>query len=248
MTGENAAGAVLAAEALRFAYGDHATLLGIDLTVGPGEAVVLMGRNGAGKSTLMRCLAGWIRPAAGAVRIAGTPASERDVRRRVVLVPDTPAFWEDLTAWEHLYFVARAHHLVRWEARARELLQQFGLTAQSAALTTGFSRGMRQKLALAMALVVAPPLLLLDEPFAPLDPESARILWQVLRSYRSGGHSLVIASHQTPPGDPDRYLILDAGRIIAAGPPAELASDLGAASSAADDLLRAALGRADADG
>ncbi len=233
---------LLTAQALRFAYGDSTALTGVDLELAAGEAVVLVGRNGAGKSTLMRCLARWVHPSAGSIRLVGGAAGERDARRRVVLVPDTPPFWEDLTAWEHLAFVARAHRLREWQPRARALLRRFDLADHGDALTTGFSRGMCQKLALTMALLVEPPVLLLDEPFGPLDPESARVLWQVLDAYRIEGHGVLIASHQTPPGRPDRYLVLHAGRIVAGGPPDELALALGARSSAAEDLLRAALG------
>ncbi|HET7560744.1 MAG TPA: ABC transporter ATP-binding protein, partial [Limnochordia bacterium] len=158
-----------------YTYGPLQALTGISLEVRPGDLVVLAGRNGSGKSTLLRIAAGWTRSSAGSVRIADLPVEhhERKIREFVVLVPDAPSFWDELTAWEHLQFVAGVNRLRDWEGRARSLLDQLGLRARLDASPSGYSRGMRYKLGLAMALLLEPQLLLLDEPFGPLDGDAA---------------------------------------------------------------------------
>ncbi len=222
-------------------YGDVIALESVDLQVPAGCLMALVGRNGAGKSTLLACAAGWTRASEGAIEVMGLPVDrdERAIRRHVVLVPDTPRFWLDLTAWEHLQYLAGVHRMRDWRGEAEGLLAGFGLLAHRAASPLAYSRGMRQKLALAMALMVRPQLVLLDEPFAPLDAESAAQLWDVLRTRAGDGAAVLFSCHQLPPGtEPDAWAVLDGGRLAVAGSTAELRRALGVAAVTPDSILR----------
>ena len=216
---------LLAVRNLSYEYGALLALDDVTFELWPGELVALVGRNGAGKSTLLRCMAGWTRATDGEVRVRGTRIqdNERAVRRYLSLVPDTPPFYDDLTAWEHLQLVAQTHRIAGWQATAEMLLNAFGLWAGRRSYPFTFSRGMRYKLALCLALLVEPLVLLLDEPLGPLDPVSAAFLWDELERRRSDGMAILLSSHQLPAGvQPDRYLVLEQGYVIADGSPAEL--------------------------
>lgn len=244
MSGDTLDNVLLTASGLGYEYGALRALDGVSLTVHAGELAIMVGRNGAGKSTLLRCLAGWLRPSDGEVRIFGISAttSERALRRHVLLVPDAPTFYDELTAWEHLQFVAQAHRLPNWQERADALLQHLGLRSGRDAYPFTFSRGMRYKLALCLALLVQPRLLLLDEPLGPLDPLSVECLWQELECCRSQGTGILLSSHQLPEIVPDRYLVLEEGHLVAAGTLRELGVVPGATGRAAlGKLLRSAL-------
>ncbi len=245
-------GPLLSVEDLSYTYESRQQALrAVSFQVSEGELVALVGRNGAGKSTLLRCLAGWARPAQGEVQVLGLSLAraERQVRRHVILVPDTPSFYDELTAWEHLQLVAQAHRLQGWEAEARKLLERLDLWPARASYPFTLSRGMRHKLAICLALTVAPRLLLLDEPLGPLDPLSANYLWRTLAERRAAGMGIVLSSHQLPAGcEPDRYLVLERGALIAQGRPVELASAFGLEGQPPmDQVLRAVLGAAEAD-
>ena len=236
--------ALLETANVSYAYGSLWAVRDVSLHVQTGELVALVGRNGAGKSTLLRCLAGWAPVTAGEVRVLGLPVAraERAVREHVVLVPDTPPFYDELSAWEHLQFVAQVRRLPHWQDRAEELLRRFGLWSQREALPLAFSRGMRYKLAVCLGLLVAPRLLLLDEPFGPLDPVSADRLWDDLCASRDTGMGILLSSHQLPArAQPDRYLVMEEGAIIAQGDPAALRRTLGVKTLSLDSVLRAAL-------
>ena len=236
--------ALLEAANVSYAYGSFWAVSRVSLRVQAGELVALIGRNGAGKSTLLRCLAGWAPVTVGEVRVLGLPVAraERAIREHVVLVPDTPPFYDELSAWEHLQFVAQVRRLPHWQDRSEELLRRFGLWSQREALPLAFSRGMRYKLALCLSLLVAPRLLLLDEPFGPLDPVSADRLWDDLCVYRDTGMGILLSSHQLPArAQPDRYLVMEEGAIIAQGDPSALRRTLGTDTLSLESLLRAAL-------
>ena len=170
----------------------------------PGAFAFLTGPNGAGKSTLLRCVAGWDAPAAGAVELAGRPfRPERlDQRRTVSFVPDVPAFYDDLTAGEHLDFVLKANRLPAGDARAAGLVEALGLAGHRGQCPSAYSRGMRQKLALVLALAVRPRLLLLDEPYGPLDPDASRVLSGLLDEARAEGaaHPRELPPRRAGPG------------------------------------------------
>ncbi len=234
-----------------YAYGSYVALNQVSFELKAGELVVLAGRNGAGKSTLLRCLAGWNEVASGQVELMGTSIyqAEREMRRSLMLVPDTPPFYDDLTVAEHLQFIAQAHRLPDWKTTAHDLLKRFGLVTHQAAMPGALSRGQRYKLALCMALLVDPPLLLLDEPFGPLDPFSAGQLWEDLWSRRARGQTMLVSSHQSPLDvQPDRYLIMENGELLADGAPGELKEALHASAASLDALLRATIEYAERGG
>jgi ABC-2 type transport system ATP-binding protein len=231
-----------------FSYGSYLALNQVSFELEPGELVVLAGRNGAGKSTLLRCIAGWNEVSAGQVVWKGAPIHqvERESRRSLIVVPDTPPFYNDLTAFEHLQFVAQVNRLPNWKATAQDLLKRFGLATHHHAYPSAMSRGQRYKLALCLALLVDPQALLLDEPFGPLDPFSAGQLWDDLWARRSQGKSVLVSSHQSPIDVlPDRYLIMENGELLADGAPAELKKALEADAPTLDALLRATIAHAE---
>lgn len=212
---------ILKVENLSYQYGAYQVLTDLSFELDEGVIAALIGRNGAGKSTLLRCLAGWTVAEDGEITVAGfnLRRSERDVRRQIIFVPDTPDFYDELTAWEHLQFVAQLHRVESWQERSLELLEEFQLDDHRTAFPFTFSRGMRYKLALCMALLIRPSLLLLDEPFGPLDALSAQHLWQHLLDYRSEQRSVLFSSHVMPDdGSPDLFLLLRDHQITPVDP------------------------------
>ncbi|MHB1417090.1 MAG: ABC transporter ATP-binding protein [Chloroflexota bacterium] len=245
MENERADGEVLRATGVSYVYGSRQALVSVSLTVKLGELVAVVGRNGAGKSTLLRCLAGWSRMAEGEVTILGMSlrSAERELRRHLVLVPDVPHFYDELTAWEHLQLVGQIHGVEDWAARAERSLRRFGLWASRHAFPAELSRGMRYKLALCVALAIKPEVMLLDEPFGPLDPVSAQFLWEELRLLCRDGMAILLSTHQLPPGvEPDRYVMMEQGEVLAVGTPADLRGDYALAADASfSHVLRAAI-------
>jgi ABC-2 type transport system ATP-binding protein len=208
---------VLTVAGLGYQYGRRWALRDITFSLPQGDLAILAGRNGAGKSTLLRCLSGWSRPVRGDVEIAGVSVyrSEQAARPLVLLVPDTPPFYDELTAWEHVQLVAQVNRLSGWDEAAQTWLHHFGLWSAREAYPFAFSRGMRYKLALCLALLLEPRLLLLDEPLGPLDPVSAGLLWDELDRRKRAGMAILLSSHQTPPAAPDRYFLLEQAELIA---------------------------------
>lgn len=236
---------LLAVDQVSYRYGSLFALSNVSFTADPGELIALVGRNGAGKSTLLRCIAGWTRATSGDVHILGKSVtrSERSIRQHVILVPDTPPFYDELTAWEHLQFCAQVNLLRDWEEMGEYLLDTYGLLPNRDAFPFTFSRGMRYKLALCIALLVSPELLLLDEPLGPLDPVSADELWQELNQHRSEGMTILLSSHQLPyEAHPDRYIIMEQGALLTEGTPDALRARFGIEGTLSmDAMLRSAL-------
>jgi len=175
----------------------HTALAGVDLTVTRGEIFGILGANGAGKSTTFRIIAGMIAPTSGEVRLFGRPAADPESRRRVGYLPDSPAFYEFLTARESLCLCARLSDVPNAgiEGRIGELLELVGLPhARDQRLRT-FSKGMLQRLGIAQALVHDPSLLLLDEPMAGLDPLGRNDVCGILLQLKRNGKTIVFSSH-----------------------------------------------------
>ena len=239
-------GPLLKVEGVSYKYGSFTALANATFNLEKGMLVALVGRNGAGKSTLLRCIAGWTSASEGTVHIMGRPITqnERFVREHVVLLPDTPPFYDELTAWEHLQFAAQAHGWNNWEGDAEVLLDRYGLLTNRDAFPFSFSRGMRYKLALCMALLIEPRILLMDEPLGPLDPVSADELWVELNNHRNDGMTIILSSHQLPQeAYPDYYFIMEQGEIIGQGTPDTLRKKLkiGDGPLTLDSMLRAAI-------
>ncbi|MBN1564508.1 MAG: heme ABC exporter ATP-binding protein CcmA [Anaerolineae bacterium] len=201
---------------LVYHYGTLTVLDDLSFHLASGHMGLLVGQNGAGKTTLLRCLAGWTQVSKGHIVINGIACreQERAYRKQVIFVPDTPNFYDELTAWEHLQFVAQLHRLTAWQTRGTNLLQHFQLLTHKDTLPFTFSRGMRYKLALCLALLVQPPLLLLDEPFGPLDALAQQTLWQTLKQHTRQGGTVLFSSHMIPATEsPDVVLHLRQGQI-----------------------------------
>jgi ABC-2 type transport system ATP-binding protein len=172
---------------------------GIDLQVPQGSFFGFLGPNGAGKSTTIKCLTGLLRPSSGSMRILGMDplADPVAVKRRIGVVPEDLALFDRLTAQETLTFVAEVHGLDAAVARDRavDLLTIMDLQDASSTLVTDFSHGMRKKLSLAAALLPAPRLLFLDEPFEGIDAVASRQIKDLLQSFVSRGGTIFLTSH-----------------------------------------------------
>jgi ABC-2 type transport system ATP-binding protein len=189
-----------------------------DLELHSAEITALTGPNGAGKSTLLLCLSGLMRPSSGEISLEGHDLyrDEREARQRLAYVPDVPRFYVELTAWEHLRFIAQAHHVEEgFAARAEELLRDLSLWEARELFPHNFSRGMRLKLGLAMALIRPFKVLLLDEPTSALDTESTQQLAARLRALRDGGAAIMLTIHDMTLADTmaDRRLRMTAGKV-----------------------------------
>jgi len=190
------AGAALWAAGLSKEYGDLPALAPLDLTIPEHQSVVLIGHNGSGKTTLLRMAAGVLEPSAGIVELVGHPVGSVEARAAASYVSDNPTFYEDLSVWEHLEYVARLHGRDDWEQDAADLLGHLGLYERADDLPVTFSRGLRQKTALALGLIRPFQLLLIDEPFVGLDASGKAALLELIDEVRDRGAALVVATHE----------------------------------------------------
>jgi heme exporter protein A len=209
--------AAVRAEALRRSFGGVSVLSGVDLALDAGEALVLLGPNGAGKTTLLRVLALLLRPGGGRLAVFGEDAlaAPPALRRRIGFVGHETLCYPDLTAAENLAFYARLFDVPDAPERIAELIAWAGLETAARRPVRVYSRGMGQRLALARALLHRPDLLLLDEPFAGLDPHGVAALQERLAGLRAAGHAIVLTTHDLERAAPiaTRLAILHRGRI-----------------------------------
>ncbi len=215
-------------EGLTKQFGELTAVSGVSLRVEAGEVLALLGPNGAGKTTTIRMLASILVPTRGWARIAGydTLHDQALVRRRIGLLTEHHGLYTRMRADEYLAFFAEVYQMPKEQAdqRAGELLERFGL-ADARGLRLGqYSKGMRQKLAMARALLHDPSVLLLDEPTSAMDPESARLVRESINGLRSSNRALVICTHNLHEAEAlaDRIAIIRKGSIVADGTPAEL--------------------------
>ncbi len=195
-------------------------LQSLDLEVADGERIALIGHNGSGKSTLLKLLAGVLEPSEGTATVAGHPVGTADARAALSYVSDEPVFYDDLTVWEHLEYVARLHHTDDWEDHARHLVHALGLDRRVDDLPTTFSRGLRQKAQLAIAFVRPFELMVVDEPFVGLDRVGRAALLDLLAWAHGDGATVVVATHElSSVVDADRVLALRDGRLLFDGEP-----------------------------
>ena len=191
--------ALLEARGLRRSFGGLRVLRGVDLTVHPGEAVVVAGPNGAGKTTLLRLLAGLMRPEAGEVRVLGRPVrggNGEEGRRVVGFVSHQSMLYDDLTLAQNLTFAARLYGIPGPARAARAALEAAGLAARADESPRRLSRGLAQRAAIARALIHQPRLLLLDEPFTALDAAAAERLRAELGARLAAGLGIVVVTHR----------------------------------------------------
>jgi ABC-2 type transport system ATP-binding protein len=212
---------ILTASELSRSYGKFQALAPIDLALNGGEITALTGPNGAGKTTLLLCLSGLLRPSRGEVKVEGFDLyrDERQAKQRLAYVPDVPRFYQELTAWEHLRFVALAHDAGDgFERRVEGSLREFGLWEAKDLYPHHFSRGMRLKLGLLLALIRPFKVLLLDEPTSALDPDATALLVQKLHQLRYDGAAILLSTHSPEliGQAADRQVHLAAGQVAEA--------------------------------
>ncbi len=189
-------GAALIAGTVVKEYGGRVALDGVSLEVARGELVALVGPNGAGKSTLLQLAVGLLEPTAGQILVEGALAGSLDARVVLSFVADQPSLYDDLSVNEHIEYVARLHGLDGRPESADELLAIFNLTARADDLPARFSRGLRQKTAIVLALVRPFSVLLVDEPFVGLDPPGQAMLTDLLTAATEAGAAVMVATHQ----------------------------------------------------
>lgn len=199
-------------------FGHRVVLRGIDLTIGDGDFVTLLGANGAGKTTLLHIVATLSKPTHGDVRINGyrLADSASELRRFIGLVSHKPLLYEDLTALQNLNFYARMYDLVDAEQRIETVLRQVGLFERRTDPVRTYSRGMQQRLAIARAILHNPPILLLDEPDTGLDQHAADMLGQLLRAVGIEQRTILMTTHNLERGLSlgNRVVILAKGKIV----------------------------------
>jgi ABC-2 type transport system ATP-binding protein len=221
------------AEGLRKRYGDTAALDGLDLAVATGTVRGLLGPNGAGKTTTVRILATLLRPDEGRARVAGLDVTDRpaEVRHRIGLLGQRTAVDEILSGRQNLEMFGRLHHLGARTARARtaELLDRFGLADMGGRPVGRYSGGLRRRLDLVAALILAPDVLFLDEPTTGLDPRARLDMWDAVRTLAREGTTVLLTTHHLDEADQlaDTITLVDHGRVVAEGTPDHLKSRTG---------------------
>jgi ABC-2 type transport system ATP-binding protein len=209
-------------------FGEFVAVDAIDLAVPRGSFYGFLGPNGAGKSTTIKCLTGLLRPSAGTMRILDMdPANDAvAVKRLTGVIPEEQALFERLTAVETLTFVGRVHGLGRDTLRTRigELLELLDLASSSGKLVADYSHGMRKKLALGVALLPAPKLLFLDEPFEGIDAVASRQIKELLHNFVTHGGTVFLTSHiiEIVERLADHIGIINRGTLVAQGSIEEL--------------------------
>jgi heme exporter protein A len=186
----------LAVEGVWKYYGDYPALRDINLSTEPGTCLALIGRNGAGKTTLLRTIAGFSRPMKGKIKILGREPRETGTRRDIGFIGHGIALYDELSAMENLTLYARLYGISDPRRRAIEWLEKTGLERVRDGLVREFSRGMRQRLAVARAFLHEPSVLLLDEPFTALDDRAIAVLQRLLREASTQARTIVLSTHQ----------------------------------------------------
>jgi ABC-2 type transport system ATP-binding protein len=215
----------------------------LELTVEPGEIRGLLGPNGSGKSTTMKMILGLLKPDSGSINVCGVDVRSKPVeaRRHLGYVPETPFLYEYLSAAEYLDLVGVAYGLDKAERRKRagELLQALQLEKQVNEVMSGYSQGMRQKIALIAALIHRPDVLILDEPLNGLDPRSARIVKEILHRLAGEGVSILFSTHVLEIADAicNKITIISNGSTVAEGTSQEIKVMAGLKSSSLEDVF-----------
>jgi ABC-2 type transport system ATP-binding protein len=230
-------------------YDGRCAVDGLSLAVEGGEIVGLVGPNGAGKTTTLRCLAGILPPTSGRIAIGGHDLEHEPVeaRRHLAFVPDEPRLFENLTVADHLKVIARVYGVADGIERGRELLARFELADRADAFPAELSRGMKQKLMIAAALLHRPAALVLDEPLTGLDPGAIRRMKRTILEQAAAGTAVLVSSHllgvvQEICG---RVVIVQRGRQVLAGTLDEIRGalpGLGAGADLEEIFLRATEG------
>lgn len=221
---------------VRKAFGSTVAVDGLSLTVNKGEVFGFLGPNGAGKTTTISIAVGLLSPDAGTVDLGGhgSPTLPH-VRAHIGIAPQAIALYDGLTARENLEFFGRIQGVARPDRRRRgdELLELVGLTDRADSKITTYSGGMKRRINLAAALMHDPPLILLDEPTAGVDPQSRNAILDIVRALRDRGRTVVYTTHYMEEAQRlcDRVAIIDRGKLLALGPVEELIAGHGGEST-----------------
>jgi ABC-2 type transport system ATP-binding protein len=231
-----------------FSYNHTEVLHDISFRLRCGEVVGLLGPNGAGKSTSIKIIAGILTPDSGSVRVTGLPLPERsvDIKQNIGYVPESAALFESLTGQEFLELMGRLHDVDEQtlQARIHDILETFGLSSDCVSRLDTFSKGMRQKILIAAALLHNPDLILLDEPLSGLDVNAAIMIKDLIAALASAGKTILYSSHVLDVVEKvcDRVLIIDKGRLVAEGSPELLRIQTG--QTTLEDVFRSLTGSA----
>ncbi|HJP43370.1 MAG: ABC transporter ATP-binding protein [Candidatus Poseidoniia archaeon] len=211
-------------------YGKLCAVRDISFEIHRGEVFGLLGSNGAGKSTTIKMLCGLLKPTRGSVSVAGVDLARKPLQAKAMLgyLPENPVLYDRLTGMEMLELVGALRKLSPklLRQRAKYYSEALGLGGQMQSEVGTYSKGMRQKLAIAMTLVHDPEVVLLDEPAAGLDPRYTRLLKEWVRNLSQGGHTVLLSTHITEMASSlcDRIAVIDHGRLLSVGTVPELLS------------------------
>ena len=232
-------------------FGNISAVNNVELEIKPGEIFGLLGPNGSGKSTAMKMLLGLVQPDAGMVEVLGVDV-KRDpvaVKRQVGYVPESPRLYEFLTGLEYLDFIGDVFGMTTEEKKERisEYLKALELEGREGDMISGYSQGMKQKVALVSALLHRPKLLVLDEPLNGLDPKSARIVKDLLHELKAQGVTTLMSTHVLEIAEAicDRIAIMYQGRILALGSMDELRQKASLPGSGLEDIFLKLTGAGD---
>ena len=216
---------MITAKGLTRRFGDLTAVDGLDLHIDRGEVFGFLGPNGAGKTTTVRMLSALIAPTSGSATIAERTLGRdnRAIRQHVGVLTETPGLYKRLSAWDNLLFFAKLYQIDEPEKQAEKYLKTFELWDRRDGLAGSFSKGMRQKLALARALLHEPEILFLDEPTAGLDPEAAKTVRELIESLRSKERTIFLCTHNLDEADRlcDRIALFKS-RLLTVGDPQSL--------------------------
>jgi ABC-type multidrug transport system, ATPase component len=224
-------------------FGTLTAVRDLNLTVNEGELFGFLGANGAGKTTSIKMMTGLLRPSSGTAIIGGHDIQGEPLQAKSVIgyVPDNPFLYEKLTGQEFLHFMADLYRVPTSgrDKRIADLLRLFALDEKAGDLIQGYSRGMRQKIALAGALIHRPRVVFLDEPTVGLDPKGARLLKEVLRRLCDDGAAVFVSTHILEIAERmcDRFAIIHRGDVIAVGAMPELRALAAAGSGSLEDVF-----------
>lgn len=223
-------------------YKDYRAVNDLSFSIKPGEIVGLIGPNGAGKTTALRCIAGILRPTQGNILINGHDLihDQKHAKKGLAFVPEVPSLYELLTVFEHLRFVAMCFdNLAGFDMKYEMLLRKYHLWDKKDNLVATLSKGMRQKLSVACALIHDANVFLFDEPLIGIDPAGAHELKQELLNARAGGASILVSTHLLDTAEKlcDRVLIMARGKLLAEGTIEELRAHYGMEDKSLEDLF-----------